>query len=367
MHSAKTLHRDIKPENILLDAQKNPKLCDFGFCAIYGNGVQRRTMCGTREYLAPEIARGTSQDEKVDIWCLGILLYELLNKKTPFKANVVFGGLPLPRIKFKKGLSQGVRKLIASMLRLDARKRPSAGEVLESFGFLEGEVVRLKSMQHQGRVFRKEDVKRSVSKSAKNVFYRPKSTVLVMGQSNRNIYFPQSKLQGYNKNFNIYNNVLGHDKLGKQSVQKVNQNPNYSRMNKNLNYNKSFDNFATTISQKNIYKKTKNINHTNQKSHANLNNNFPYEIDRNIYNKNYHNKNITNSNKKNQIFLKNKSNYNNSNITYYKTGVNNKNNFYQNKNGHYSKGNFYNQNNYVNGNGNGYGNVTSHRYIRYDR
>mgnify|MGYP001954538954 CR=1 FL=1 len=56
IHDRNTIHRDIKPENILLSKNNNAKLCDFGFCAPINNNEDRRTMCGTREYLAPEIA-----------------------------------------------------------------------------------------------------------------------------------------------------------------------------------------------------------------------------------------------------------------------------------------------------------------------
>ncbi len=56
MHFNKTVHRDIKPENILLNDEMKLKLCDFGFCAPFGENIMRNTMCGTREYLPPEIA-----------------------------------------------------------------------------------------------------------------------------------------------------------------------------------------------------------------------------------------------------------------------------------------------------------------------
>lgn len=59
-------------------------LCDFGFTAFFDQGEERKSMCGTRDYLSPEVALKQPQNEKVDIWCFGILIYELIHKKTPF-------------------------------------------------------------------------------------------------------------------------------------------------------------------------------------------------------------------------------------------------------------------------------------------
>lgn len=79
IHQKKTIHRDIKPENILLDRNLDAKLCDFGFSANVGDNIKRKTICGTTDYYPPEILSGNIQTEKVDIWCLGILFYELLH------------------------------------------------------------------------------------------------------------------------------------------------------------------------------------------------------------------------------------------------------------------------------------------------
>lgn len=85
LHKKKVLHRDIKPENILLGSKFQVKLCDFGWSI--GDVIKRKTFCGTYEYMAPEILEKKQYDEKVDIWSLGILLYELFHNKSPFWAS----------------------------------------------------------------------------------------------------------------------------------------------------------------------------------------------------------------------------------------------------------------------------------------
>lgn len=78
------MHRDLKPENVLLDKNFNVKVCDFGWCAEFNENERRQTFCGTSEYMAPEILAQKTQDFGIDIWSLGILLYEMYHKKAPF-------------------------------------------------------------------------------------------------------------------------------------------------------------------------------------------------------------------------------------------------------------------------------------------
>ena len=82
LHSNNIVHRDIKPENILLDRDFFVKLCDFG-CAINVSEESKQTsVCGTYEYMAPEVVDNPLQQahtSKVDIWGLGVLFYEMLH------------------------------------------------------------------------------------------------------------------------------------------------------------------------------------------------------------------------------------------------------------------------------------------------
>ena len=73
-------------ENCLIDSQGYPKLVDFGFAKIIKNGGKSYTLCGTPEYLAPEIVLGRGHDKGVDYWAFGILLYEMEAGYSPFTA-----------------------------------------------------------------------------------------------------------------------------------------------------------------------------------------------------------------------------------------------------------------------------------------
>ena len=80
-HSKDVIHRDLKPENILLDSEFNIKICDFGWSSSIKKGEYKQTVCGTFEYMAPEMLESSNikYNQKLDVWCLGILLFEILH------------------------------------------------------------------------------------------------------------------------------------------------------------------------------------------------------------------------------------------------------------------------------------------------
>jgi serine/threonine protein kinase len=88
-HQGGIAYRDLKPENLLLDGDGHIKLVDFGFAKRLGNNeydhpVETYTLCGTPEYLAPEVIHNKGHTTAVDWWALGILIYEFLTGYPPF-------------------------------------------------------------------------------------------------------------------------------------------------------------------------------------------------------------------------------------------------------------------------------------------
>ena len=130
LHENKIIHRDIKPENILLTKTGGIKICDFGWCAIGSNN--RSTYCGTLDYMAPEILNGSNYCNKVDIWSLGILLYEILQGTTPFKGKSQLeklGNINKRKLEYAFSISQAAKNLIDKLLSRNPSVRPDIFDI----------------------------------------------------------------------------------------------------------------------------------------------------------------------------------------------------------------------------------------------
>jgi len=125
LHSVHVVYRDLKPENILLDKDGHVRLTDFGFAKQLTEG-RTFTMCGTPEYLAPEVVAGKGHNAAVDWWSLGILVYEMLTGRTPFPgddSHVVYEQILERRPKFPKGFDSTAKDLIRRLLVVNRVKR----------------------------------------------------------------------------------------------------------------------------------------------------------------------------------------------------------------------------------------------------
>ena len=135
LHSNKIVHRDLKPENILINFNNDYKLCDFGFCAFYEN-EPRQTLCGTKEYLSPEVIANQEQNDKLDVWCFGILVYELSHRRPPYKGKNImdlYNEIQTKRLEFKENFCPILKKLIKLCLNVDYRTRPSMEFIMKFF------------------------------------------------------------------------------------------------------------------------------------------------------------------------------------------------------------------------------------------
>ncbi|KAL1138460.1 hypothetical protein AAG570_008524 [Ranatra chinensis] len=125
-HRNMVIHRDIKPENILLDIEGNIKLSDFGWSIQVRNNTPVKTLCGTLEYLAPEVIRRQGYSFETDNWSVGVLCYELLVGSTPFHAlteKEVLRRIVKADIEFPDHVSVDARDFILSLVRLKPQDR----------------------------------------------------------------------------------------------------------------------------------------------------------------------------------------------------------------------------------------------------
>jgi len=117
MHDLQVVYRDLKPENLLFDATGYLKVVDFGFAKMITDRTW--TLCGTPEYLAPEIIQNKGHNWSVDWWAFGILIFEMLFGQPPFCADDpmdIYQKILRNKVSYPSSFSKNAKDLISKLL-----------------------------------------------------------------------------------------------------------------------------------------------------------------------------------------------------------------------------------------------------------
>lgn len=132
-HAKHVIHRDIKPENLLLSDKGSLKIADFGW-SVHAPNNRRQTLCGTLDYLPPEMVEGKEHDQNVDVWSLGVLMYEFLVGSPPFESpghNETYKRISKVDLRFPDGISESAKDLMSQLLVKNPKNRLSLDKVLQ--------------------------------------------------------------------------------------------------------------------------------------------------------------------------------------------------------------------------------------------
>ncbi|OMJ76750.1 hypothetical protein SteCoe_23812 [Stentor coeruleus] len=138
LHNSNILYRDLKPENILMDNFGHVKLADFNLAKIIIDNEQTSTMCGTPEYISPEILKGSPHGREVDFWGLGCVIYEMIEGKSPFYASnykKLFSKIINGTFNFSDKFSAAAMDLISQLLSVQVKSRLVSMEKIKAHDF----------------------------------------------------------------------------------------------------------------------------------------------------------------------------------------------------------------------------------------
>ena len=133
LHSKHVIHRDIKPENLLLGLKGELKIADFGW-SVHAPEARRQTLCGTLDYLPPEMVEGKEHGRHVDVWSLGVLCYEFLVGSPPFEDQsgyrATYRRIAKVDLRIPDFVSPEAKDLIIKLLQYEPEKRLDLNSVL---------------------------------------------------------------------------------------------------------------------------------------------------------------------------------------------------------------------------------------------
>ena len=283
LHQNDLIHRDIKPENILLYENDICKLCDFGWC-VKLDGEQRSTFCGTPEYMSPELVNKLEYTKEVDVWSLGILLYEMIHGYSPFRpenalnAKEVLNKIKIHDLKFNIDVSQECKDLISHLLDENKENRYKIEDIFNSSFFKKyenknlyfpiQEIIPLKGISPGSKKLIKcKNVNEENKDRSNNIYYNKKLEIPKNNMNNINEVKSRQIINNeHNNNIGKYYNILTYN---------INDNNNNYYFNNIIN---EFDNNLNSSFEKKYNINTEIPLSTNNK----LYNSPPFRIFKNV-------------------------------------------------------------------------------------
>ena len=226
LHENKCIYRDLKPENILIDINGNIKLTDFGLSKICDTyPCKAKTLCGTPEYLAPEILFSNEYGIEVDWWSLGVVIYEMLSGYLPFRiiqGSKITKTIYKQKIKLFEHFSGAAKDLIKKLLEYTPKKRIKYNEIINHSFFKDINWNKIKQKQIKppfipdinGNLFRYfntiDDLNEEYISNKENKIYYQRDNIFHINNS--------FDIENDNENNNIYNNTVNSKNHNKNNI-----------------------------------------------------------------------------------------------------------------------------------------------------
>ncbi|MEN2498152.1 MAG: Serine/threonine-protein kinase plk1, partial [Marteilia pararefringens] len=142
LHQNNIIHRDLKLGNIFLDSKLNVKIGDFGLATkVSFTGERKKTLCGTPNYIAPEILSKKGHSFEVDIWSIGCIIYTLLVGRAPFETKSLkdtYKKIQQVDYSTPSSMSSASKNLLSLIFQSNPSNRPSIGDILQNAFFTAG-------------------------------------------------------------------------------------------------------------------------------------------------------------------------------------------------------------------------------------
>ena len=248
------IHRDIKPENILLDENNRCKLADFGWSNYAIRDKERQTFCGTPEYLSPEMVNKKGHDTSVDIWALGVLLFELLTGKPPFigrNTRELFSNIGALKINWAgNDFNPLAKNLIVKILKQNPKERPSLDEILSQPWFEKNQptipvmtplkITYKEYLESHMVCLKTKDTEEEINKFIKDK--NNKQLLAIMAIVNRNNSNPSTSINNNNQSNSINNSTSNKDQKDNKEKNENNENNENTQNNNSGNNTNNLSN-----------------------------------------------------------------------------------------------------------------------------